>query len=121
MRQDYAQANIDSELCVAAGAGYFKSAIWFLRGGKRWGVVGRGCWLGLVRIRGQFCAARMINGEVGIVHWQECPCYLGGPASMADVGACPSDSSGTAAWASLSSSALRLSQYSDPIACTKRS
>jgi hypothetical protein len=31
MRQDYAQANIDSELCVAARAGYFKSAIWFLR------------------------------------------------------------------------------------------
>ncbi len=31
MRQDYAQTNIDSELCVAAGAGYLKSAIWFLR------------------------------------------------------------------------------------------
>jgi hypothetical protein len=31
VRQDHTQANIDSELCVAAGAGYFKSAIWFLR------------------------------------------------------------------------------------------
>jgi hypothetical protein len=31
MRQDYPQAHIDFELCVAAGAGYFKSTVWFLR------------------------------------------------------------------------------------------